>query len=52
MDVPVLSEVDVCVYCGGEKEMSECWGELFYPDWYEHFRRIWGEFEIDTREEW
>lgn len=30
--------------------MSECWYILVYPDWYEHFKRIWGELELSWAE--
>ena len=26
--------------------MCYVWGELVYPDWFEEFKRIWGELEI------
>ena len=26
--------------------MTNVWQELVYPDWFEEFKRIWGELEV------
>lgn len=26
--------------------MNDIWEELTYPEWFERFRKIWGELEI------
>jgi len=26
--------------------MCYVWGELVYPEWFEAFKRIWGELEV------
>lgn len=30
--------------------MGNVWGGLYYPEWFERFKRIWGELEISEKE--